>query len=96
MFFVKQQVSLSGVSYSVLPSPVNPHICSLSQPLSTVAPGKLEGEHMYRVIPEDDSSLEVSSPRDQQSPSLTSGAPPTRKDTEKTARRKVKDTCSFI
>ncbi|KAK4312268.1 hypothetical protein Pmani_016281 [Petrolisthes manimaculis] len=52
------------------------------------APGKLEGEHMYRVIPEDDSSLEVSSPRDQQSPSLTSGAPPTRKDTDKTARRK--------
>lgn len=50
---------------------------------------------MYRVIPEDDSSLEVSSPRDQQSPSLTSGAPPTRKDTEKTARRKVKGICSF-
>ncbi|KAK8391118.1 hypothetical protein O3P69_017042 [Scylla paramamosain] len=52
-----------------------------------VAPGKLEGDHAYRVIPEDDSSLEVSSPRDQQSPILPPGAP-TRKDTDKTARRK--------
>ncbi|KAK8736140.1 hypothetical protein OTU49_004842 [Cherax quadricarinatus] len=52
-----------------------------------VAPGKLEGDHMYRVIPEDDSSLEVSSPRDQQSPILPPGAP-ARKDTDKTARRK--------
>lgn len=53
-----------------------------------VAPGsKHEGDHMYRVIPEDDSSLEVSSPRDQQSPILIPGAP-TRKDTDKTARRK--------
>ncbi|XP_063868042.1 rho GTPase-activating protein 190-like isoform X25 [Scylla paramamosain] len=51
------------------------------------APGKLEGDHAYRVIPEDDSSLEVSSPRDQQSPILPPGAP-TRKDTDKTARRK--------
>ncbi|XP_069950019.1 rho GTPase-activating protein 190-like isoform X18 [Cherax quadricarinatus] len=51
------------------------------------APGKLEGDHMYRVIPEDDSSLEVSSPRDQQSPILPPGAP-ARKDTDKTARRK--------
>lgn len=52
-----------------------------------VAPGKLEGDHMYRVIPEDDSSLEVSSPRDQQSPILPPGAPQ-RKETDKTARRK--------
>ncbi|XP_068241345.1 rho GTPase-activating protein 190 isoform X23 [Palaemon carinicauda] len=53
-----------------------------------VAPGsKHEGDHLYRVIPEDDSSLEVSSPRDQQSPILIPGAP-TRKDTDKTARRK--------
>ncbi|XP_068241238.1 rho GTPase-activating protein 190 isoform X7 [Palaemon carinicauda] len=52
------------------------------------APGsKHEGDHLYRVIPEDDSSLEVSSPRDQQSPILIPGAP-TRKDTDKTARRK--------
>ncbi|XP_042873149.1 rho GTPase-activating protein 190-like isoform X27 [Penaeus japonicus] len=51
------------------------------------APGKLEGDHMYRVIPEDDSSLEVSSPRDQQSPILPPGAPQ-RKETDKTARRK--------
>ncbi|XP_050734649.1 rho GTPase-activating protein 190-like isoform X3 [Eriocheir sinensis] len=50
-------------------------------------PGKLEGDHVYRVIPEDDSSLEVSSPRDQQSPILPPGAP-ARKDTDKTARRK--------
>ncbi|XP_069168258.1 rho GTPase-activating protein 190 isoform X31 [Procambarus clarkii] len=52
-----------------------------------VAPGKLEGDHMYRVIPEDDSSIEVSSPRDQQSPILPPGAP-ARKETDKTARRK--------
>lgn len=52
-----------------------------------VPPGKLEGDHVYRVIPEDDSSLEVSSPRDQQSPILPPGAP-ARKDTDKTARRK--------
>lgn len=45
---------------------------------------------MYRVIPEDDSSLEVSSPRDQQSPILPPGAPQ-RKETDKTARRKVLD-----
>ncbi|XP_069168246.1 rho GTPase-activating protein 190 isoform X19 [Procambarus clarkii] len=51
------------------------------------APGKLEGDHMYRVIPEDDSSIEVSSPRDQQSPILPPGAP-ARKETDKTARRK--------
>ncbi|XP_063868034.1 rho GTPase-activating protein 190-like isoform X17 [Scylla paramamosain] len=59
----------------------------LLDPYEKVAPGKLEGDHAYRVIPEDDSSLEVSSPRDQQSPILPPGAP-TRKDTDKTARRK--------
>ncbi|KAK8736138.1 hypothetical protein OTU49_004842 [Cherax quadricarinatus] len=59
----------------------------LLDPYEKVAPGKLEGDHMYRVIPEDDSSLEVSSPRDQQSPILPPGAP-ARKDTDKTARRK--------
>ncbi|XP_050734656.1 rho GTPase-activating protein 190-like isoform X10 [Eriocheir sinensis] len=59
----------------------------LLDPYEKVPPGKLEGDHVYRVIPEDDSSLEVSSPRDQQSPILPPGAP-ARKDTDKTARRK--------
>ncbi|XP_069168253.1 rho GTPase-activating protein 190 isoform X26 [Procambarus clarkii] len=59
----------------------------LLDPYEKVAPGKLEGDHMYRVIPEDDSSIEVSSPRDQQSPILPPGAP-ARKETDKTARRK--------
>lgn len=63
------------------------HVSTLT-PFLTVPPGKLEGDHVYRVIPEDDSSLEVSSPRDQQSPILPPGAP-ARKDTDKTARRKV-------
>ncbi|RXG72037.1 hypothetical protein Avbf_01284 [Armadillidium vulgare] len=41
---------------------------------------KTEGDCYYRVLPDDESSIEVSSPRDPQSPILTPGQPNMRKE----------------
>ena len=51
--------------------------------------GKLDGEVYYRVLPEEDSSLEVSSPREPPQSPILLNPPPSRKELDKTARRKV-------
>ena len=49
-----------------------------------------DSETYYRMLPEDDSSVEVSSPRDPQSPILTPGQIAPRKDSsDKSERKKV-------